>query len=551
MVRMTRTLRLYGTGGVDDLDPVAAHHPAAAQLTRLYARQLFTYAAERDLRDWRAVAPVPDLALAVPSTYNAGVGASHRSYVVHLRPGVLWDTAPGRPLTAHDVVRGIKRMANPVLRPPGLVYFTSTIRGMAEYCDQYAASVPAANPSAAALKEFQDANDIPGVFALDDSTVVFELFRPAVDFIDILALPCAAPAPEEYDKFIPGSPQLRANLRSNGPYRLVDADPGRRLLFGPNPAWRQDTDPVRGRHAEHIEVTVTPEAADAADLPFGPAVARREPPGPGDDLGWMLDPYLVVNLRSPNAGGAMRDPVVRRAIGVAIDRTALRDLVAEFDPGSLARAADGVVPPGNDGYAEGIDDAGCAGDPERARRLLREAGYEDDVDLVAPHADTDRDARIARRYAADLERAGFRVRLVALPGADYHRLLADPARGSAGEWDIAAASRSPDWYHGNGRVFLQPMFHSGPTGGTANWGGYRDAEVDALINRALGASVPAQANRIWQEVQQRVLADAAVIPLVFRKPGGYPLGSRVCDAISLPTLGSAPDLSLVRLAPAA
>jgi peptide/nickel transport system substrate-binding protein len=543
------TLRLYGTGGVDDLDPIAGNRPSSAQLSRLYARQLFTYTAERDLRDWRAVAPVPDLALAVPSTYNAGVGASHRSYVIHLRPGVFWDTTPARPVSAHDVVRGIKRMANPVLRPPELVYFTSTIRGMAKYCERYAASVSAAQPDSAALRHFQDAHDIPGVFALDDTTVVFELLRPAVDFIDILALPCAAPAPEEYDAFLPGSPQLRANLRSNGPYRLAGVQRSGGLTFVPNPVWRPEADPVRGRQAGRIEVTFDPEDADRADLTFGPAAVRSVPPDPHDDLGWVLDPYLVLNLRSPNAGGVLRDPLVRRAVALAIDRVALRDLAAELDPVSPVRAADGIVPPGNDGNAAGIDVAGVPGDPEGARLLLHTAGYSDGVELVAPYLDHERDARLARRYAADLERAGFRVKLIAQSGADYRGLLADPVRGAAGEWDIATVSRAPDWYHGNSRVFLQSMFQSGPAGGTANWGGYRDAEVDGLIERALDAVGPDQA-RLWEQVHRRVLADTAVVPLVFRKPGGYPLGSRVSDAISLPTLGRAPDLSLVRLASA-
>src|SRR5207237_3022138 len=123
------TLRLHGPGDIDHLDPIAAH-PDARQIVRLFSRQLLTYEAGHDLRDWQSVAPVPDVAVDIPSTYNAGLGASHRSYVIHLRPSILWDTSPPRPVTAHDFVRGFKRLGNPLTRHPALTFFRSTIPGL-------------------------------------------------------------------------------------------------------------------------------------------------------------------------------------------------------------------------------------------------------------------------------------------------------------------------------------------------------------------------------------------------------------------------------------
>src|SRR5262245_16992873 len=95
------TLRLRGPGDPAALDPACVDDAPSRRLVRLYARQLFTYRAELDLRSWQAVAPVPDLAAQIPSIYNAGLGASGTTYVVHLRPDVRWDTAVPRPVTAH------------------------------------------------------------------------------------------------------------------------------------------------------------------------------------------------------------------------------------------------------------------------------------------------------------------------------------------------------------------------------------------------------------------------------------------------------------------
>ena len=559
------TLRLHGPAPVHRLDPSASHQAPADQLIRLFARQLFGYAPAPDLRDWRAIAPAPDLATDVPSTYNTGMGARHTNYVVHLRRGVFWDTAPAREVTAHDVVRGLKRLANPLTRPAALPYFTSTIRGMAQYCEDYAAAIRRDDPAAEELAAFQNSHDIPGVLVLDDESLVIELMRPAIDFAAIMALPCASPAPVEYDAFLPGSPELHRNLRSNGPYRPVHLVPGRELRLEPNPAWRQESDPLRHRYLDGVEVTVedaAPEnvaarvASGAADLPWGVRVAEphdAEPADPGDGLGLALDPYLVFNVQSPTAGGALADARVRRALSYAIDKAAIADLHRRSGGGALVRIAGSVVPPGNDAHQE-LDlyaTPGGRGDARKCRALLAEAGHGSGLALTAVHLDTDLDAAVARSYAADLEKAGVTVRLVALDHDARDALLGDPGRAAEGAWDVAAASWSPDWHPNNGRVFLQPMFQSSDSRNSANHGRYRRPEVDRLIERALTTiEEPARSTAAWNLAERTVLEDAAVVPILFQRPAVPRLrGPRVRGAIPMPALGHAYDLAGVWLDP--
>lgn len=559
------TLRLHGPAPVHRLDPSASHQAPADQVVRLFARQLFGYVPAPDLRDWRAIAPAPDLATDVPSTYNTGMGARHTNYVVHLRRGVFWDTAPAREVTAHDVVRGLKRLANPLTRPAALPYFTSTIRGMARYCEDYAAAIRRDDPTAEELAAFQNSHDIPGVLVLDDESLVIELMRPAIDFAAIMALPCASPAPVEYDAFVPGSPELHRNLRSNGPYRPVRLTPGRELRLEPNPAWRQESDPLRRRHLDAIEITVgnaEPEhvaariASGAADLPWGVRVAEphdAEPGDPGDGLGLSLDPYLVFNVESPTAGGALADVRVRRALSYAIDKAAIADLYRRSGSGALVRIAGSVVPPGNDAHQE-LDlyaTPGSRGDAARCRALLAEAGHGSGLALTAVHLDTGLDAAVARSYAADLEKAGVTVRLVALDHDARDALLGDPRRAAAGAWDLAAASWSPDWYPANGRVFLQPMFQSGDSRNAANRGRYRRPEVDRLIERALATiEEPARSTAAWNQAERTVLEDAAVVPVLFQRPAVPGLrGPRVRGAVPMPAFGHAYDLAGVWLDP--
>jgi peptide/nickel transport system substrate-binding protein len=525
------TARLYGPGDAGRLDPAGVHAGPAAVIARLLSRQLVTYEPRADLRDWQAICPVPDVALHVPSTYNAGLGASHRSYVAHLRPGVLWDTDPPRPVTAPDFVRGFKRMANPVAPSPALAYFAGTVRGMAEFHAGFAAAMPPGAADPARLAAYQNANEIAGVFALDDETLVIELLRPAPEFADLLALPCASAAPVEYDAFVPGSPELARNLRSNGPYRLAGPLTEAGLRLERNPAWSRDADPVRAAHVDRVEIAR--DAADAAQmsaaLDSGAADVAWAPPlrapgagGPDQGappVGWALDPYLVFNLA--DGAPALGDIRVRRAIAAAIDRPALAALYRRHAGAADVRVADRIVPPNNDPRADdGI-------------RAPDDGGGATGLTLTAVHRRDELDERLARAYAADLERIGIGVRLA--------------AEDEAVAWDLRTGSWSAPWRYRNGRAFLQPLLRSGSP---ANLGGYADAEVDALIERALELAVepPAVADAAWRAVERRALEDAAIVPLLFGAPAvPQRCSDRTRDARAVPALGYAPDLATLWL----
>jgi peptide/nickel transport system substrate-binding protein len=552
------TLRLYGPGSMDHVDPACAYYMLGGQILRLFARQLFTYAPIRSLRDWRAVTPVPDIATEIPSTYNAGLSASHKVYTVRLRPDVIWDTNPPRPVTAQDFIRGFKRMCNPVMGAGGIRYYTSTIRGMAEYCAAYAESVPDREATAADLAAFQNSHEIPGILAIDDDTLIFELLRPAPDFLHILAVTFASPAPVEYDAYVPDSPEFRRNTRSNGPYRLTRYEHGVALRMERNPVWRPESDPVRRAYVDAVEITMemaTPSEVGAkirsgqADLSWASPVTEPydlDPADPGNDLGYALNPYIAFNFASPNSGGAMGNVKVRQAIAYAVDKMAIAQIYHDLSAGTVMKPARTAIPPGNDGY-EDYDlypTPGFRGDLEKARRLLAEAGYEDGLELIAVHRNVDANPEVVRSIAADLKNLGITVRLVSMGHAEYYPFLQDPANAEAGLWDLATPSWTPDWFGNNGRAFLQPMFQTNMARGTCNYGCYSDPEVDHLIEEALGAIDSDRAAVFWHAVDRRVMEDAAIVPILVHAPTIPHLSSsRVRDAIAMPTIDRWFDLA--------
>ncbi len=206
--------------------------------------------------------PAPDLAAELPTVDNGGISEDRRTYTIRLHKGVLWDSTPPREVTAHDVIRGLKRLPNPVTGAGALTYFTSTIEGMQEYCDAYRAAFTGREPTPAAMAEFQNGNEIAGLTAVDEHTLVIRLRQPANDFLNILATGFTAPAPVEYDAYVPDSMEFRRNTLSCAPYVLSEySDGGLYILMERNPVWRKETDPIRNQYVERIEIRA--EAAPA------------------------------------------------------------------------------------------------------------------------------------------------------------------------------------------------------------------------------------------------------------------------------------------------
>jgi oligopeptide/dipeptide ABC transporter ATP-binding protein len=197
------TLRLLGSSDVDHLDTASAYYTTSYTLERAFTRQLFSYPASTDIT--KANTPVADLASEVPTKDNGGISADGKTYTIHLRSGVKWNTTPARDVTAQDEILGLKRLCNPVSPVGAPGYYENTIVGMKAYCDGFA-KVPG---TASAIAAYINGHDISGVKATDAQTLTFTLLQPASDFVNILAMPFASPVPREYLSYVPDNATFR------------------------------------------------------------------------------------------------------------------------------------------------------------------------------------------------------------------------------------------------------------------------------------------------------------------------------------------------------
>lgn len=538
------TLRIVGSSDVEHLDTASVASVGAYGLARTYARTLFGIHASNAFAE--TVPVQADVAARIPTQQNGDVSKDGRTYTIRLRKGVQWNTRPARAVTAHDFARGFERLCNPASPSAGKAYFISTLKGMDGYCRGFG-GVDAKD--AEAIAGYQRGHDIEGVRAKDDETLVFTLKRPASDFLNLLSLVTTAAAPQEYDRYVPDGRDFRQNTISDGPYQITEYKPGVSYLLTRNPAWRPESDPLRRRHAEKIQITLGQDSADAvqrqleqgaADLAWDQPVPTAAIPRLRDDPRFAIrdtpsnSPYLVFNTRSPNNGGALGRREVRQALQYAVDRGALIKIVG--GP-SVARPLHTVIPPGNSGYAPSnrYPTPGEAGDPAKCRELLRKAGHAS-LTLRFPYRTNSVHKLIAQSVTENLNSCGVKAELSPDTGGSfYSSTIATPAKAQEGQWDIAAPGWTPDWYGNNGRSIIQPLFDGRTYGpNSTNYGGYDNSQVNGLIDSALTASDPSHAAGYWQLADQKIMEDAAIVPLLDRAHTIF-RSSRVRGVLFLPT----------------
>lgn len=206
--------------------------------------------------------------------------------------------------------------------------------------------------------------------------------------------------------------------------------------------------------------------------------------------------YLGFNLQDPLTGR----PEIRTAIACAIDRRAIIDHLL----GGHARVAAALLPP--DHWAGNPALAPVEYDPERARRLLAEAGYSADNPLQLQYKTSTDPLRIRIATVIQQQLADIGIDMT-LSSYDWGTFYGDIKAGRFQMYSLAwVGIKTPD--------IFRYAFHSDslpPEG--ANRGRLADTRVDALIEAAENAlTLDGQADA-WRAVQARLLEQLPYVPL--------------------------------------
>lgn len=501
------TLKIVNGDDVDYLDTAGAYSPTAWALQRLYSRTLYAYRSSKDERI--AATPAPDLAAGRPT-----ISADGKVYTFRLRSGVRWAPPVNREVRAQDFVYGLHRLFDKKTPSSGQPY-ALLIQGAEEFSKGKAKS-------------------ISGIKALNARTLQIRLKQAGGDFLSILSMGFFAPVPQEAASKVAVGSAYSKVVVGTGPYRLQSYQPGKSMVFVRNPNWNPKTDPLRKAWVDRVEVQmgVTAEAATLAILR-------------GDaDLSLNLDPpvtniaqiqrdakqksrfttkfngcvsYLPLNTNAK--AGAIANVKVRRAINYALDKQSMRRTRGGTLAGDIASS---ILPPTQFGFSKYnlYPSKDSRGNPEKAKQLLREAGYPNGLTLNYVGMSTGSGPAVTTAIQASLARAGIKLKIKTYQGFSiYFESLLFPAKRL--EHQIADAEWCPDYPGDGARSFFLPLFHSTSILPAANnnMAEYAVTEVDRKIDAALAERSAAKRERLWQGLDKRIMLDAPWAPWLYvRQP---------------------------------
>jgi len=195
------------------------------------------------------------------------------------------------------------------------------------------------------------------------------------------------------------------------------------------------------------------------------------------------------------------DPLVRRAFAMAIDKQKLARVVLK----DMVQPAGGFLPPGLPGYNPDLKPLPF--DPVRARKLLASSKYGSDLGTITFTTSGEGGPASALTSAILQEihvNLGVEFRIRQLASEVYFYRLEEEKDDL---FDFGWIADYPDPQN-----FLDILFHSGSQ---HNDGEYTNPELDALLEQARVEPDHRKRMRLYQDIEQRVVDDAAAIPLWF------------------------------------
>ena len=311
------------------------------------------------------------------------------------------------------------------------------------------------------------------------------------------------------------------NVNGTGPYQIQGWVPDQRITMKVNPNWWD-----KASLGNVTDVAFTPIKSDSTrvaallagdvdmltDLPTQDVAKLRQDPklkvvdGPEVRTIFIALDQGSDELKYSNVKGKnpFKDKRVREALSIAIDREAIKRNIMR----GLSIPAAIMVAPGVNGHAPDID-AAAKPDPERAKKLLAEAGYPDgfEFQLNCPNNRYVNDEEICQALLSMWARIGIKNKLIAEPMAQ-HSLKFQNFDASAYMlgWGVATY---------DAQYTLQSLVRTKTTGadGNFNFNKISDAKIDQLVDAMKTEVDVAKRNALIREALVRTRDEHLLLPL--------------------------------------
>ena len=413
-------------------------------------------------------------------------------YTFHLRANGQW--SDGTPVTARDFAYSFQRILT-----PGFAAEYSYMLWPIKNAEAY---------NAGKLTDFTQV----GIATPDSATLVLTLERPTPYLLAMAAhntwYPVQRAAIEKSGKMNQrGTAWTRpGNLVGNGPFVLTEWIPNARITVDKNPRY-WDAAQVRLNRIRFFPT----ESADVEehnfragqvhvtyDVPPSKVTTyRAQQPSPLRNDPLLSLYYLNFNLQKP----PLDNPLVRRALALAIDREALSRSVLD----NVWPAARTFVPPDCGGYQSPIQVPESAA---TARDLLKAAGFPEGRGLPV----------FSLQVLNDIHQPKMAEAIQAM----WARELGVKVTIETNEQKIWLQNQQSMTHQiaflGWTADFPDPItfLSLGQTGNGNNWSGWANPAYDRLLDQAANTADAAERYRFLQAAEEMLLTEAPVSPLVIR-----------------------------------
>ncbi|MFP3988384.1 ABC transporter substrate-binding protein [Streptomyces sp. E11-3] len=342
----------------------------------------------------------------------------------------------------------------------------------------------------------------------DGLTVTFHLSSPDATFPHKVA----TGAGSIVDRASYPADELRSGgkVDGTGPYTLAAYDEGESVKLEPNPRYRgANEQPSTAAVLRYYEDSDQLNAAwqkgriDVAARQMPPSLLSGLTPASKEirvtEVGGTDIRTLVLNVREQSP---MSEPKVRQAVAALIDRGKLADRAYHGTVEPLYS----LIPSGLTGHSVAFFEEYPKPDPDRARKLLQDAGVSVPVTFSLAYSNGAASKEEAAELTQQLEKGGlFEVR------PEFYEWEAFLDGFTKGEFDAYAVGWTAD--------FPDPDNFTGPLVGSESSlkSGYQNKKIDRLVRESQQYTERGRASDDLKEIQEIVARDVPLVPLWQRK----------------------------------
>lgn len=430
------------------------------------------------------------------------------TYTFNLRTDVFFHDdkcfpgGKGRKVTAADFNYCYERVCDPRAKTRGLWVYRDKVMG---------------------AEAFSDAPDkvkeITGFTAVNDSVFQIKLTQPFAPFMSILTMPYGYVYPKEAVEFYKDDFGFR--VVGTGPFKFVKWEVDKELVCEKNTNyWAKDKDGSSLPKIDGFSVSFI-RSPETEFLDFNSGKLDFEKPSVDvygmitDDSGnlkpeynfnlikqpYLNTVYLATMLNTKMEGGKnnvlAENKKLRQALNYAIDRDKIVKFVLKNKgtPG-----VNGPLPKGMPGFTE--DEIGYRYDKEKAKQLLKEAGFPDGKGLtlkIVYHNDESQ-RELCEALQAQFRELGIDLQIEEMLGATHR------SAQNEGKLTFWRANWGADYYDPENYYALFYSKNETPIG--PNTSHYKNTKVDSLYDLGLKLTNFDDRMKVYREIDKIVFEDS-------------------------------------------